>query len=146
MIEPTLFTPVNAAIGGALIGLSATLLMVTLGKIAGISGIVRSAVTPADGDRAWKAWFLVGMMVAAWLLFNFSPAVFEPRADFPLWKLICGGLLVGFGTTMGSGCTSGHGVCGIARLSKRSFVATAVFMVMGVVTAIVVRHGPGALS
>lgn len=146
MIEATIFTPVNAAIGGALIGLSATLLMLTLGRIAGISGIIRSAVTPADSDRAWKTWFLVGMMAAAWLVFNFSPATFEPRADFPLWKLIAGGLLVGFGTTMGSGCTSGHGVCGIARLSKRSFVATAVFMIMGVLTAIVIRHGLGGLS
>lgn len=146
MIETTQFTPLHAAIGGALIGLSASVLMLTLGKIAGISGIVRSAVSPADSDRAWKAWFLAGMMVAAWLVFNFSPAAFVPRVDFPLWKLVAGGLLVGYGTTMGSGCTSGHGVCGIARLSRRSFVATAVFMIMGVLTAMLVRHGLGGLS
>jgi uncharacterized membrane protein YedE/YeeE len=144
MIEATNFTPVLSAFGGILIGLSAVILMLSLGKIAGISGIIRTAVSRSDPDRAWKTWFLVGMMVAAWLVFNFSPAAFEPRLDFPLWKLVCGGLLVGFGTAMGSGCTSGHGVCGIARFSKRSIVATMVFMAFGVMTAVVIRHGFGA--
>jgi uncharacterized membrane protein YedE/YeeE len=143
MIESTNFTPVLSAFGGVLIGLSAVALMLSLGKIAGISGIVRSALSRVDTDREWKIWFLVGMMVSAWLVFNFSPANFIPRMDFPLWKLIAGGLLVGFGTAMGSGCTSGHGVCGIARFSKRSIVATIVFMLFGVMTAVVVRHGFG---
>jgi uncharacterized membrane protein YedE/YeeE len=140
MIEATEFTPLTAALGGALIGLSATLLMLMLGKISGISGLFRSITTSTDKDKNWKVAFFVGMMVAAWLVFNFTSAQFIPRENFPLWQLIAGGLLVGYGTAMGSGCTSGHGVCGIARFSRRSLVATAVFMASGVVTAIIVRH------
>ena len=140
MIEATTFTPLAAAIGGALIGVSATLLMLTLGKIAGISGLFRMAFSTSDPDRGWKLAFFAGMIIAAFLVFSYTPAAFEPRQGFPVWQLVVAGLLVGFGTAMGSGCTSGHGVCGLARLSSRSLVSTVVFMVFGIATAILVRH------
>lgn len=146
MIEATPFTPLAAAIGGALIGLSATLLMLMLGKIAGISGLFRMVFSAADSDRGWKLAFFAGMIIAAFLVFSYTPAAFEPRQGFPVWQVAIAGLLVGFGTAMGSGCTSGHGVCGLARLSRRSLVSTVVFMVFGIATAILVRHviGGGA--
>lgn len=146
MIEATTFSPVNAAIGGALIGISATLLMLGLGKIAGLSGLFRSMFSSGDKDKGWKLAFFAGMVVAAFLVFNFTSASFEPRQDFPLWQLALAGLLVGYGTAMGSGCTSGHGVCGLARFSQRSVIATLVFMAFGVVTAIVVRHFLGGAA
>ena len=146
MIEATPFTPVEAAIGGALIGLSATFLMLSMGKIAGISGLFRSLITAGDRDKGWKRAFFAGLLLAAFLVFNFTPAGFALREGYPLWKLIAGGLLVGYGTAMGSGCTSGHGVCGIARFSRRSLTATVVFMACGVITAIIVRHFVGGLA
>lgn len=146
MIEPTTFAPLSAALGGILIGLAATLLMWGLGRIAGISGIVRTVLRNEPGERAWRWAFLAGMVASAYLVFHFTGARFEIREGFPLLKLVLGGLLVGYGTALGSGCTSGHGVCGIARFSARSLVATAVFMALGVVTAIVVRHGLGGMA
>ena len=141
MIEATTFTPLQAALGGALIGMAAFVLMWSLGKIAGISGLLRSAVFGPDTDRTWKWAFLAGLMISAWLVFRFGGFAFELRHGFPAWQLIGGGLLVGYGTALGSGCTSGHGVCGIARFSLRSMLATALFMVSGIVTAILLRHG-----
>lgn len=141
MIEETAFTPLQAAMGGALIGIAAIVLMWSLGKIAGISGLLRSAVFGPDTDRAWKWAFLAGLMISAWLVYRFGGFAFELRHGFPTWQLIVGGLLVGYGTALGSGCTSGHGVCGIARFSLRSMLATALFMASGIVTAILLRHG-----
>jgi uncharacterized protein len=138
------FTPVPAAIGGLLIGLSAALLWVARGRIAGISGILGGLGTARSGDIAWRAAFLLGL-VAAPLLYGFAGGPLPeaaPEAGPAL--LVAAGLLVGFGTRLGSGCTSGHGVCGIARLSRRSLVATAVFMATGAATVFTVRHLIGA--
>jgi uncharacterized membrane protein YedE/YeeE len=140
---PTAFTPLSALIGGALIGLAATLLYAMLGRIAGVSGIVNSAVDE-KADRGWRIAFLFGLVAAAsmWLL---GTGV-APRTGFPLPWLITAGLLVGFGTRLGSGCTSGHGICGLSRLSKRSLVAVLVFMGAGFATVYVLRHVAGGIA
>ncbi|MDR0182873.1 YeeE/YedE family protein [Lysobacter arvi] len=140
---PTPFTPVSALIGGALIGLAATYLLATLGRIAGISGIVNMAVDQR-ADRAWRIAFLLAMVVAAGAWFAWSGAA--PRTGFPWIWLVAAGLLVGFGTRLGNGCTSGHGICGLARLSRRSLWAVAVFMGTAFATVYVVRHVAGGLS
>jgi len=139
------FTPASAAIGGALIGFSALLLWLTSGRIAGISGILGDLGQAERGDRLWRVAFIAGM-VAAPLLYAVFSAEGLPRitiASSPA-LLVPAGLLVGFGTRLGGGCTSGHGVCGIARLSKRSLVATAVFMAGAIVTVFILRHVAGA--
>jgi uncharacterized protein len=139
---PTTFTPVSALLGGALIGLAAVLLYAALGRIAGISGIFASAVEQR-AERGWKLAFLLAMIAAAGLWFAF--AGIAPRVDFPWPWLVPAGVLVGFGTRVGSGCTSGHGVCGLARFSRRSLVAVAMFMGSGFVTVFVLRHVLGVL-
>ena len=140
---PTAFTPVSALMGGVLIGLAATLLYATLGRIAGISGILNSALEQSE-DRGWRAAFLLGLIVAAgtWL----AMAGGAPRTGFPMPWLIAAGVLVGFGTRLGSGCTSGHGICGLARLSRRSIVAVLMFMGAGFVTVYVLRHLLGGIA
>jgi len=125
--------------GGALIGLAAVLLLWSIGRIAGISSIASGALEGARNDRAWRIAFLVGMMVAGALALQFLPA--PPRAQTgPAPLLLAAGFLVGFGTRLGNGCTSGHGVCGLGRFSRRSLVAVAVFMVCAMATTFVVRH------
>jgi uncharacterized membrane protein YedE/YeeE len=138
----TNFTPVSAAIGGALIGLSAVLLMLTMGRVAGISGIFAGCITPAITDRDWRGAFLAGLLLAPVTAILVGPGVPEPTMP-ALWVAVLGGLLVGFGSRLGSGCTSGHGICGIARLSPRSLVATAMFMLTAMATVALVRHGIG---
>ncbi len=140
---PTPFTPVTALIGGALIGLAATWLLLALGRIAGISGILNSTVD-GDSGHGWRVAFLVGLVVAAgaWFAWSGSPG----RTEFPLPWLIAGGLLVGFGTRLGNGCTSGHGICGLARLSKRSLIAVLMFMAAGFLTVYVLRHVLGGVA
>jgi hypothetical protein len=136
----TEFTPISALFGGALIGLSAALLMVLTGRIAGISGIVGGCLVGSAGERDWRLAFIVGLIAAPILgaLVNLPLAL--PRMP-DSWILIAvAGFLVGFGARMGGGCTSGHGVCGIARLSPRSLTATAVFMTTGFVVVFLVRH------
>ena len=140
---PTTFTPLSALIGGALIGLSATWLFASLGRIAGISGIFNSAVDEREG-RGWRLAFLLGLIAGAGIWFAITGA--PGRDDFPLAWLIAAGLLVGFGTRWGSGCTSGHGVCGLARFSRRSLLAVLVFMGMGFVPTFIVRHVIGAVA
>ena len=135
------FTPVPAAIGGALIGLAGAMLLLLNGRIAGVAGILSRLLPPQPGDAAWRLYFLGGLVVGAivWRLASGQTAadiVFE--ATWPM--LIVGGLLVGAGTRIGNGCTSGHGVCGIGRLSPRSIVATLTFMVTGMATVFVTRH------
>lgn len=141
----TEFTPVAALAGGALIGLSAVLLMVADGRIAGISGIAANAIDPATppGDRGWRIAFLVGLVLGPVLLAPFT-VVQLPRITPDATLLLAAGLLVGIGTQIGSGCTSGHGICGIARLSPRSLVATAVFMAVATATVFISRHVMGS--
>jgi hypothetical protein len=133
------FTPVSAAIGGALIGLSVTLLWVADGRIAGISGILGGLGRAGRSDVRWRAAFLVGLMAAP-LLYAAVASAPHIVVQSGRGTLILAGLLVGFGTRLGSGCTSGHGVCGIARLSQRSSVATGLFMATALVTVFVMRH------
>ncbi|WP_266183773.1 YeeE/YedE family protein [Dyella humicola] len=128
-----------SALGGVLIGLSAVMLMVTLGRIAGISGIASGLLTGAS-DRGWRVAFVLGLVAAPLLLLLLrgDAGIGAPQVGWPLMAVA--GLLVGFGTRLGSGCTSGHGVCGMARLSPRSLLATLVFVLSGVVTVFVMRH------
>ncbi len=137
------FTPYSALAGGALIGLAAVMLMLFRGRIAGISGIVGGLFAPSAGDVAWRAAFVVGMLGGAAAL---GAAGYVPvLSDRPgLAVIALAGLLVGFGTRLGSGCTSGHGVCGLARLSPRSLVATLVFMASAAAVVFVTRHLIGA--
>jgi uncharacterized protein len=133
----TSFTPVASLLGGVLIGLAATLLYALLGRIAGISGILNNAVEDR-ADRAGRIAFLLAMVAAAGAWFAFVGVA--PRSGFPLAWVVAGGLLVGFGTRLGSGCTSGHGICGLSRLSKRSLVAVLAFMGAGFATVYMLRH------
>lgn len=126
--------------GGLLIGLAAVLLFWANGRIAGISGILSGSFSRDPAALAWRLAFLVGLAGGAWAYHVITGYTPVPRADFPPLMLIAGGLLVGFGTHAGSGCTSGHGVCGISRLSPRSLVATITFMVAGMATVAVIRH------
>ncbi|OOG61938.1 hypothetical protein B0E46_14130 [Rhodanobacter sp. B04] len=136
---------VYATLGGALIGGAAVLLMAGLGRIAGISGIAGGLIQHHPGDRAWRLAFMLGLLLAPLLLLlvRGDSGIGLPQVGLP-WMALAG-VLVGFGTGMGSGCTSGHGVCGIARLSPRSLLATAVFMACGMATVYVSRHGLGGL-
>ena len=137
------FTPISAAIGGILIGLSAALLWLMNGRVAGISGILGGLARAGGGDRLWRLAFLVGLVAAPLLYATVSGLPAVTITSSPA-LLVSGGLLVGFGTRLGGGCTSGHGVCGIARLSKRSLVATAAFMASAVIVVFVLRHVIGA--
>lgn len=134
------FTPVPAAIGGALIGLSAALVLLLNGKIAGISGIVARPFLGVAGDTGWRIVFLAGMVGGGALTFALLPetAAFTLAAGWV--PLLVAGFLVGFGTRLGGGCTSGHGVCGLSAGSVRSLVATLTFMAAGFATVYVVRH------
>ena len=133
------FTPWDALAGGILIGLATALLLIANGRVAGISGILSGLLQPAKGDRAWRLAFILGLLAApaAYLLAGPFP---RPRIDVGWGALVLAGLLVGIGTRYGSGCTSGHGVCGLSRLSPRSLAATAAFMAGGFVTVFVTRH------
>lgn len=140
------FTPLSAAIGGMLIGLAASILWLVNGRIAGISNIAGGIYPIRRGDELWRLVFLVALPVGAWLGYRIGPELFAevpqqlPHITLtPVW-LVVTGLLVGVGTRVGRGCTSGHGICGLARLSVRSFVAVAVFMAAAMIAVFVVRH------
>ena len=137
------FDPVAALIGGALIGLAAALMMLLIGRIAGVSGILAGLFSDRGGDKMWRLAFIAGLIAAP--LVTGVAGYPLPKPDMPAnWALIImGGLLVGFGSRLGGGCTSGHGVCGIARISTRSLVATAVFVLAAILTVAVMRHGIG---
>jgi hypothetical protein len=139
------FTPVSALMGGALIGAAATMLLLLNGRIAGISGIAGGLVPPVRGDIAWRLLFVAGLVIGAGLYRLADPAS-TIAIESPTPVLVLAGLLVGVGTQLGRGCTSGHGVCGLARLSPRSLVATVVFMLVAGVTVYVVRHVIGTWS
>lgn len=134
------FTPISAAIGGALIGLSAVLLMLFTGRIAGVSGIFDGLINPQTSDRAWRAAFVAGLIAAPVTAMLVGYTVPMPRMPNSYITIVVGGLLVGFGGRLGSGCTSGHGICGIARLSPRSIAATGVFMVTAIVVVALTDH------
>jgi uncharacterized membrane protein YedE/YeeE len=138
-IDWTHYTPWTAGAGGLLIGLAAAVLLLFNGRIAGISGILGGLLRPAGGDVAWRLAFLGGLLAApfAVALVSGLPPL---QVDAGNGTLVAAGLLVGLGTRYGSGCTSGHGVCGIARGSPRSFAATAAFMAAGFLTVYLVRH------
>jgi uncharacterized protein len=133
------FTPYSALAGGLLIGLAAAMLLLLNGRIAGISGIVGGLLRFVGSDAPWRLAFLAGLLLAP-LLYQLVTALPESRIDADWPTLIVAGLLVGVGTQYGSGCTSGHGVCGLSRQSPRSLVATLAFMAAGFVTVYVARH------
>jgi uncharacterized membrane protein YedE/YeeE len=137
------FTPWSALAGGLLIGLAAAALIVFNGRIAGISGIIgqllQGSTWAAPTAWGWRATFVAGLLAAPWLYQQFAPLPAMQMPGSP-WVIVAAGLLVGFGTRLGSGCTSGHGVCGLSRLSLRSLVATLTFMAAGVLTVTLVRH------
>ena len=139
----TNFTPIYGLIGGALIGLASALLMALTGRIAGISGIFSGLMTRAGGDKDWRLAFIAGLIAAPLIGAIAGHPMPLPQMPGNWLLIILAGLLVGFGTRMGGGCTSGHGVCGIARLSARSIAATAIFMATAIVTVAVMRHGFG---
>jgi uncharacterized membrane protein YedE/YeeE len=135
-------TPLSGLLGGALIGLAAALLMLLTGRLAGVSGIVGGLLS-SSSDKAWRIAFVAGLIAAALIVPLFGgPSAARPSTS-SLALFAVAGLLVGFGSRMGNGCTSGHGVCGFARLSTRSIVATLVFMGVAIVTVAIVRHGLG---
>jgi len=132
------FTPVSGFVGGLLIGLAVALVLLLNGRVAGISGIVDGLLTMRSGDAIWRAAFVAGLVLGA---IGYLSAVDVPvRVLAPLPVVLAGGLLVGIGTRLGSGCTSGHGLCGVARLSRRSVVATAIFFGVAMLTVFLTRH------
>ena len=139
------FTPWSALLGGILIGTAAVLLLLLNGRIAGVSGILGGLVVAnggtRSGDSAWRVAFLVGLILGAQLAALVVPVPLQIAAAWPM--LLVGGLLVGYGTRLGNGCTSGHGVCGVARLSPRSLAATGVFVASAMLTGFLVRHVAG---
>jgi uncharacterized membrane protein YedE/YeeE len=138
------FTPNAAFAGGLVIGIAAAAFALLLGRIAGVSGIVGGLLRPERGDVAWRVAFVAGMLLApvAYAIYDTIPQL-EIDASYPL--VIAAGVIVGIGTRFGAGCTSGHGVCGISRRSRRSVLATASFMVAGFVTVYLTRHAFGGL-
>lgn len=141
------FTPLSGLAGGALIGLAAALLMLLTGRIAGVTGIVGGLLQPDTADRtpdrSWRIAFIAGLIAAPLIAALFGAPLPRPAMNASLAVIAIAGLLVGFGTRMGNGCTSGHGVCGFARLSGRSIVATFIFMTAAIITVAIVRHGIG---
>jgi uncharacterized membrane protein YedE/YeeE len=136
-----MFTPVASLLGGALIGLSASALLVFTGRVAGVSGIVAGLLSPRPGSHGWRVALLSGLLLGGALVAWLVPgSVVARQGTAPVPLLAAAGLLVGFGTQLGAGCTSGHGVCGVSRFSTRSLVAVATFMATGVMGAYFVRH------
>lgn len=136
------FTPYSALIGGALIGLSAAILLLFKGRIAGVSGIAGGVILPEKGDIPWRIVFLIGLVLGGLLyqLLGISPGVESIQPVTGKLGLVIAGLLVGIGSALGTGCTSGHGICGLARRSLRSLVATLTFMITAMITVFIVRH------
>ncbi len=141
-IDWTHFTPWASLAGGVLLGIASALFILVNGRILGISGILGGLLAPKRGDAGWRIAFLLGMLAAPATLLLLAPAGFisPPRIDAGYAAIVIAGLLVGYGTRLGSGCTSGHGVCGISRLSPRSLVATGAFMAAGFAIVFVIRH------
>ncbi|MEY3629603.1 MAG: hypothetical protein RLY91_1369 [Pseudomonadota bacterium] len=142
MIDWSHFTPWSAISGGVLLGIASALFILANGRILGISGIVGGLLPPKLGDTGWRIAFLAGMFAAPWVFLLLAPADFisVPRIQANTITTVIAGLLVGIGTRYASGCTSGHGVCGLSRLSPRSLVATLSFMGAGFGTVLIIRH------
>ena len=136
----TEFTPLASLLGGLLIGLAAVLLMALHGRIMGLTGILSGLLPPPDADWSWRAAFLLGAISAPALIVALGDRAIPFETPLPFGAQVIGGLVVGIGAALGSGCTSGHGVCGLARLSPRSLVATCTFMVTALATVFVIRH------
>jgi uncharacterized protein len=134
------FTPISAAIGGGLIGLSAVMLMLLTGRIAGISGIFGGLLDFSGDDKGWRIAFIAGLILAPLIAGVIGHQMPSPGMPASWSIIIVAGLLVGFGTRLGGGCTSGHGICGVARLSSRSVAATAIFMLAAIATVAITRH------
>lgn len=130
---------INALLGGSIIGIAVSLMLLWNGRVTGISGIVNGILTPAKGDTAWRAFFVVGLFLGGLATKMLNPTAFTGALATDTWTTVVAGLLVGFGTIMGSGCTSGHGVCGISRLSPRSIVATVSFIIAGILAVVLYR-------
>ena len=140
-LDWTHFTPWTALAGGILLGIASAAFILLNGRVLGISGIVGGLLAPRRGDIGWRLSFLLGLLLAPTALTLWAPGLIRaPRIDAGTLTLIAAGLLVGLGTRYGSGCTSGHGVCGLSRLSPRSLVATLAFMAAGFATVFVIRH------
>lgn len=137
------FDPVSALLGGGLIGLASVLLMLLNGRVAGISGILGGALAMSAGDKVWRLAFIAGLIVAPIVIGLFGYPLPEPQMPASWLLIVAAGVLVGFGARYGGGCTSGHGVCGIARLSARSIAATAIFMASAIIVVAIMRHGFG---
>ena len=134
------FTPVSGLIGGLLIGLAAALLSLLNGRISGISGIVGGMLAPKSSEVGWRLVFVAGLLLGAFIYMLATGGAIPVRVQASVPVLVAAGLLVGFGTRLGSGCTSGHGLCGIARLSRRSIVASAVFFGVAMLTVFLTHH------
>jgi uncharacterized protein len=139
------FTPSASLLGGILIGLSGAAMLLLNRKIAGISGITAGVLQPVKGDTLWRISFLGGLLTGGLMLRIWLQRAFDFGIIRPYPMLIIAGLMVGFGTRLGSGCTSGHGICGISRLSSRSLVATATFILVGAIVVYVVNHLAGSV-
>ena len=137
------FTPVSAIIGGAMIGAASAMLLVLSGRLAGVSGIMAGLLPPKRGDIDWRILFIGGLLVGTFIYRAFAGEGYEVSFSMGWPAIIIGGLLTGIGTRLGGGCTSGHGVCGMGRLSPRSTVATVTFMAAGAVTVFIARHVVG---
>jgi uncharacterized membrane protein YedE/YeeE len=134
------FTPVSAAVGGALIALALALMLIGAGRIAGLSGVFAGLLRADRGDWTWRALFLAGALAVGAVFMALAPSTFDHASPAPLWMGATSGVLVGVGTRLSNGCTSGHGLCGVSRASPRSLVATGVFFVVGVLTATLIGH------
>jgi uncharacterized membrane protein YedE/YeeE len=138
------FTPVSALLGGVMIGLAVSALLLLNGRIAGISGILGGSLEASKDDLLWRIFFLTGLVLGPWLVTAVRGRFPEIVMQAPLLILVVAGVLVGFGTRLGKGCTSGHGVCGVARASPRSIVATVVFFLAAAITVFITHHVLGA--
>ncbi|MFI8616321.1 YeeE/YedE family protein [Acidovorax sp. NPDC077693] len=138
-IDWNAFTPWSSLAGGVMIGIAAGILVLLNGRVAGISGILGGLLQPVKGEVAWRAAFVAGLLVAP-LMYALCLDLPQPQIDVGTGALVMAGILVGVGTRYGSGCTSGHGVCGLSRLSLRSLAAAAIFMGAGFATVVVARH------
>ncbi|GIL18392.1 MAG: membrane protein [Oligoflexia bacterium] len=134
------FEWMNILLGGVIIGISVSLMLLWNGRVTGISGIISGVLSPVKGDTGWRVYFIGGLILGGLVLKVLNPDVFSETVSMSASTTVIAGLLVGFGTLLGSGCTSGHGVCGVSRMSPRSLVATGVFMAAGIGVVYVLRN------